>query len=411
MRLDKGRFKNVLLILNIIGPGLIAAAAGDDAGGITTYASVGASYGYKMLWGIFLMTFSLCVAQEMCARMGAVTGKGLASLIREQFGVKWTFFAMLTLMIANITLIISEFAGIAASMELFHISKYISVPIIAVIIWLIIIKGNYSSAEKFFLALSITLLSYIAAAFIVRPGWGDVLKNMTMPTIEMNRHFIQLFIGMAGTTIAPWMQFFLQSSVVDKGITIKHYKYERLDAYTGAILANLIAFFIIVTTAVTLHTAGITINTAADAALSLKPLAGEYAYILFGAGLFGASVMSASVLPLSTSYVICEAFGWESGLDNEFYEAPIFYSLYTALIIIGAGVITLFKVNLIDVMLISQVVNGILVPIILIFIIKLINNKELMGDYINSKPFNIIAWLTTIFIILLTVLLLYFTLS
>lgn len=409
MQSVKDRLKNMFFIFSIIGPGLIAAAAGDDAGGITTYASVGASYGYEMLWGMFLMTFSLCVAQEMCSRMGAVTGKGLAALIREQFGVKWTFFAMLTLMTANITIIISEFAGIAASMELFNISRYVSVPIMAAVIWIIIIKGSYSSAEKFFLALATTLLSYVAAAFIVKPDWGAVLKNTVVPTIEMDGNFIQLFIGMVGTTIAPWMQFYLQSSTVDKGLSIKHYKYERLDVFAGAIMANLIAFFIIVTAAATLHAGNVTINTAADAAISLKPLAGEYAYILFGAGLFGASVMAASILPLSTSYVICEAFGWESGLDNEFGEAPIFYSLYTALIIIGAGAITFLNVNLVKVMLISQVVNGILVPVILIFIIKLVNNKDLMGDYVNSKLFNIIAWFTAVFIIALTGLLLIYT--
>ncbi|TZE82796.1 Nramp family divalent metal transporter [Calorimonas adulescens] len=409
MRAGDNKLKNILTFLSIIGPGLVAAAAGDDAGGIATYATVGSAYGYKMLWGLLFMTFSLAVAQEMCSRMGTVTGKGLSALIREQFGVRWTFLAMLALLIANITIIISEFAGIAASMELFGISKYISVPIMAIIIWFIVIRGNYTSVEKFFLSLSLALFTYIITAFIVKPDWNIVLHDTFVPSFEWDRDFIQLFIGMVGTTIAPWMQFFLQSSIVDKGITIKHYKYERLDVYTGAIMADFIAFFIIVTTAATLNTHGISINTAADAAIALRPLAGKYATFLFGIGLFGASVMAASVLPLSTSYVICEAFGWESGLDNKFSEAPIFYSLYTILIIIGAGVITLFSVNLIEVMLVSQVINGILVPIILIFIIKLANNKELMGEYVNSKTFNIIAWITAVFIIILTVLLLLFS--
>jgi len=295
---NKSFIKQLIIFLSVLGPGIISAAAGDDAGGIATYATVGAELQYKMLWAIFLMTFSLVIVQEMAASMGAVTGKGLSDLIREQFGVKSTFFAMLTLFIANIAVTASEFAGIAASLELLNISKYISIPIMAVIIWLLVIKGSYKIVERVFIGFSILLLSYIVAGFMAKPDWGQVLHYTFTPTIEFNSRYLTLFVGTVGTTIAPWIQFYLQSSIVDKGITIKNYSYERIDAILGAIIADIIAFFIILSTASTLYPHGITIESAKDAALALKPFAGDYAPLIFGLGLFGVSVMSAAILPL-----------------------------------------------------------------------------------------------------------------
>lgn len=400
--------KQVLVFLTILGPGIIAASAGNDAGGITTYAMVGAELQYKMLWAIFLMTFSLIIVQEMAARMGAVTGKGLSDLIREQFGVKSTFFAMLTLFIANIAVTTSEFAGIAASLELFNISKYVSVPVMALIIWLLVLKGTYQTVEKVFMAFSMLLLSYIVAGFMAKPDWSEVVRHTFMPTVEWNSNFLTLFVGTVGTTIAPWMQFYLQSSIADKGITIKNYSYERIDTILGAIVADVIAFFIILSTASALYPHGITIESAKDAALALKPFVGTYAPIVFGIGLFGASVMAAAILPLSTSYAICEAFGWESGLDNKFEDAPVFFILYTALIIIGSCIVLFSSQLLVHIMLIAQVINGILVPVILIYMLKLTNNRRLMGEYVNSAIYNTIAWVTVIFTIALTVLMFVF---
>jgi Mn2+/Fe2+ NRAMP family transporter len=369
---------------------------------------VGAELQYKMLWAIFLMTFSLIIVQEMAARMGAVTGKGLSDLIREQFGVKSTFFAMLTLFIANVAVTTSEFAGIAASLELFNISKYVSVPVMALIIWLLVLKGTYQTVEKVFIAFSMLLLSYIVAGFMAKPDWSEVARHTFMPTVEWNSNFLTLFVGTVGTTIAPWMQFYLQSSIADKGITIKNYSYERIDTILGAIVADVIAFFIILSTASALYPHGITIESAKDAALALKPFVGTYAPIVFGIGLFGASVMAAAILPLSTSYAICEAFGWESGLDNKFEDAPVFFILYTVLIIIGACIVLFSSQLLVHIMLIAQVINGILVPVILIYMLKLTNNRRLMGEYVNSAIYNIIAWVTVIFTIALTVLMFVF---
>ncbi|MDK2903734.1 MAG: hypothetical protein PWQ93_1653 [Clostridiales bacterium] len=400
--------KQVLVFLTILGPGIIAASAGNDAGGITTYAMVGAELQYKMLWAIFLMTFSLIIVQEMAARMGAVTGKGLSDLIREQFGVKSTFFAMLTLFTANVAVTTSEFAGIAASLELFNISKYVSVPVMALIIWLLVLKGTYQTVEKVFIAFSMLLLSYIVAGFMAKPDWSEVARHTFMPTVEWNSNFLTLFVGTVGTTIAPWMQFYLQSSIADKGITIKNYSYERIDTILGAIVADVIAFFIILSTASALYPHGITIESAKDAALALKPFVGTYAPIVFGIGLFGASVMAAAILPLSTSYAICEAFGWESGLDNKFEDAPVFFILYTALIIIGSCIVLFSSQLLVHIMLIAQVINGILVPVILIYMLKLTNNRRLMGEYVNSAIYNTIAWVTVIFTIALTVLMFVF---
>lgn len=424
MRLIKNsKLKNILLFVSVLGPGLITANADNDAGGIATYASVGAAYGYNLLWALILITISLGIVQEMCARMGVVTGKGLSDLIREQFGVKLTFFAMVTLLIANVTTTIADFAGIAAATDLIASygfwgltagvkAKYVVVPVVALLLWFLVIKGNYKAVEKAFLALSLVFVSYVISGIIAKPDWSQVVRNTFIPSFNWkDSKFILLFIATIGTTITPWMQFFLQSSVVDKGIDIKSYKYERAEVLFGALVTDFVSFFIIVSTAAMIYyrSGPKEIQTAADAAIALKPLAGEYASLIFAVGLFGASVLAASVLPLSTSYAICEAFGWESGLDKKWNEAPVFFGLYTALIIIGAGYVLFPKINLIKIMLISQEVNGLLIPVILIYMLRLINNKEVMGEYVNSRGYNIVAWLTVIFVIALTVLLLALT--
>lgn len=399
------RWKKLLFIMTIIGPGLITVNAGNDAGGITTYASVGASYGYKMLWGLLIITFSLAVIQEMNARMAVVTGKGLSDLIREKFGVKLTFFAMTILLIANMGVVFGDFAGIAASLELFDISKYISIPIVSVSIWLLVTKGSYKKVENIFLLFTFVFFTYIISAFLTKPDWGHVMTSMVTPTIELNTGFLLTFIGMIGTTITPYMQFYLQSSIVDKKMSISEYKYEKLDVYLGAFWGNAVSFFIIVCTAVTLYKAGITITSAEEAAISLKPLAGEASFILFGAGLFGASVLATAVIPLSTSYAICEAFGWESGVDNDYKNAPAFFGIYTGIIILGALFILIPGISLIQIILITQQIAGILSPIILTFMIILINDKRIIGKYVNNITQNIISWATVVFIITLSIVL------
>lgn len=402
MKKDKKKF---LMILGIVGPGLITVNAGNDAGGIATYASVGASYGYSMLWGLLLITFSLAVIQEMNARMAVVTGKGLADLIREQFGVKFSAFAMAVLFIANFGVCIGDFAGIAASMELFGVSKYISVPVMTMFIWFIITKGSYTKVERFFLAFTLVFFSYIITCFIVKPDWHIVLSHVVTPTLKLEKGFILTFIGMIGTTITPYMQFYLQSAVVDKGIKIKDYKYEKLDVYLGAIWGDLISFFIIVCTAVTLYKAGITISSAGEAAMALKPLAGNYAAILFGAGLFGASVLAATIIPISTTYAICESFGFERGMNNKLKEAPVFYGIFTVMIISSSAIALIPNLSLVNIMLVTQELAGILSPVILIFMVVLINKKELMGRYVNNKIQNIVICLTVAFIVILSAIL------
>ncbi|QCX34729.1 divalent metal cation transporter [Caloramator sp. E03] len=402
-KIKNKKIKNILFILSIIGPGLITVNAGNDAGGIATYAAVGAHFGYKMLWGLLLITFSLAVIQEMNARMAIVTGKGLSDLIREQFGVKLAFFAMLTLFIANFGVCVGDFAGIAASMELFGVSKYISVPVVAIFTLFVITRGNYSKIEKIFLIFTFVFFSYIITCFIAKPQWNIVFKEMFTPQIEYNKEFILTFIGMIGTTITPYMQFYLQSSIVDKGLGIDDYKYEKIDVYLSAIWGDMVSFFIIVTTAITLYKNGIRIEGAEQAALALKPLAGQYASALFGIGLFGASALAIAIIPLSTTYAICEAFGFERGLDNEFKEAPIFYGIFIGMIITSAIIVLLPKISLVGIMLFTQQLAGMLSPIILIFMVRLTNKKDVMGKYINNKIQNIIIWITVTFIIILSI--------
>lgn len=381
--------------LAIMGPGIIAACAGNDAGGITTYSVAGASFGNSMLWLIILLLFILIVVQEMAARMGAVTGRGLSDLIRETFGVRWTTFAMLVLLVANGGTVIAEFAGIAAASELLGVSRYIAVPIMAAVAWLIVIKGSYMVAERVFLIFTAAFLAYPIAAYLARPNWGEVMHATVVPTLQGNTVFLAMAITVVGTTVSPYMQFFLQSSVVDKGIGVEDYHYERADVISGVIFSILIAFFIMLSTAATLFPREITIETAAQAAEALVPFAGPYAEVLFAAGLFGASMLAASVLPLSTAYAVAEAFGWERGVSRSFGEAKEFTSLYTGLIVIGAIVVLVPGLSLIGTMLVSQFLNGILLPVVLVFMILLVNRRELMGRYVNGPIYNLIACATT----------------
>ncbi|MHC6180117.1 Nramp family divalent metal transporter [Clostridium sp. JNZ X4-2] len=395
----------ILFILSIIGPGLITVNAGNDAGGITTYATIGASYGYKMLWGILIITFSLSVIQEMNARMAVVTGKGLSDLIRESFGVKWSLFAMSILFIANFGVCVGDFAGIAASLELFRISKYITIPLTAFLVWFLITKGSYRRTEKAFLAFTFVFFSYIITCIKVHPNWMEVMKAAITPSIEFNKAYILTFIAMIGTTITPYMQFYLQSSIVDKKLSLKDYRYEKLDVYLGAFWGDLVSFFIIICTAVTLHRSGITINSAEQAAMALKPLVGNYSTVLFAIGLFGASVLATMVIPLSTTYAICEAFGFEGSLNDSFNEAKVFYGIFTFMIIFSSALVLIPKLSLVGIMLVTQQIAGILCPVILIFMVLLTNNKDIMGDYTNNKFQNTVIWITVLFIVILSVVL------
>ena len=395
--------RNIMLFLAIVGPGIITANVDNDAGGITTYSLAAANYGYDILWTMIPTTIALVVVQEMCARMGAVTGKGLADLIRESFGVKVTFYVMIALFLTNMGNTISEFAGIAASMELFGISKYISVPVCATLVWLLIVKGSYKSVEKVFLAACLVYISYPVAAIMAGPDWGVVLKASVTPTLKSDSAFIMTLIGIVGTTIAPWMQFYQQSAVVEKGITAKEYSFTRLDVIIGCVLAIVVAVFMMVACAATIHQHGLKIETAADAALALKPLVGPHASTLFAIGLFNASLFGACILPLSTAFYICEGLGWESGVDKDFDQAPQFFWLFTIIIIISALLILIPNAPLIMIMFISQVVNGAVLPLVLIFILILINDKKLMGDFVNKPTFNIIASLTVIIMVVLTI--------
>ena len=397
----KGK-RNLLIMLGIIGPGIITANAGNDAGGITTYSVVGAHYGYSMLWGMLIIGIGLAVIQEMNARMAVVTGKGLSDLIRERFGVRWAFFAMLVLLIANLGVCIGDFAGIAASLELFNISKYFSIPVITILIWILLTKGDYSKAEKVFFVLTLAFLSYFITAILVKPNWGHVFTSIVRPQAKFDSGYFLVLIGMVGTTITPYMQFYLQSSIVDKGISIKEYTYEKLDVYVGTAFAIITALFITVCTAETLFKSGISITYAQDAALALRPLAGNNSFILLAIGLFGASLLACCVIPLSTAYAVCEAFGFESGVDNKIKEAPVFFGLFLFMLIISAAVILVPNISLIKIILFTQQLAGILCPIVLIFMVKLVNDKEVMGLYTNTALQNFIARGTIILIIILT---------
>ncbi|HSN73710.1 MAG TPA: Nramp family divalent metal transporter, partial [Anaerolineae bacterium] len=380
------------MLLAVVGPGIITANVDNDAGGITTYSVAGAHYGYSLLWMMPLVALALIVVQEMSARLGVVTGKGLADLIREQLGVRLTALIIGIFLFANLANTVSEFAGVAASMEIFGVSKYLSVPIAAVVVWLLIVKANYKWVERVFLAASAIFLAYIISGVLARPPWGEVAKAFVTPSFQFEPGYVAIFVTIIGTTIAPWMQFYQQSSIVDKGLKITEYAYERIDVVVGSLFAVIVASFIMIACAATLHTNGVRIESAKDAALALGPLAGRYASSLFAFGLLNASVFSAAILPLSTAYVVCEAFGWEAGVNHGWRDAPIFFTVYTALIILGAGVILLPIQSLVKTMMASQTLNGMLLPIILIVMLRLINEKRLMGRWVNGRAFNILAW-------------------
>ena len=392
----------VWLLLAVMGPGIIAASAGNDSGGISTYSQAGAKYGYQMLWMMFLMTFSLVIVQEMAGRMGAVTGKGFAALIRERFGVRPTFFAMLALLASNAATSVAEFAGIAAAMELFGVSRYVAVPVAAVVVWLLVVRGSFRNVEKVLLALSLVFVAYIITAFAAKPDWLVVGRSLVTPSFQMNPAFFSLAVALTGTTIAPWMQFFVQSNIVDKGTSIKEWALAKWDVIAGAVAANFVAIFIIVTTGTVLHPKGIVITLASDAAIALTPLVGHYATILFAIGLLSASFLAACVLPLTAGYSICEAFGWEAGVDRKFSEAPAFIGIYTFVIFVGAAIILIPGANLIAVMILSQVINGMMLPFLLIFMMIIINDRRIMGDHVNGRIFNVIAWITIVSAIALT---------
>lgn len=388
--------------LAILGPGVIAANAGNDAGGIATYASVGADYGYKLLWTFIPITISLCIVQEMCARMGVVTGKGLSDLIREQFGVRPTALVMLALLIANGGVTISEFIGIGLALEMFGVPRFVSVPLAAFAIWWLIVKGSYARVERIFLIMSLVFFGYIISAFLAEPDWAEVGSGFLQPTIQFDSGYLFTMVAVIGTTISPYMQVFVQSSVAEKETPLEEYWLTRIDVFIGTIFAMAVAFFIVVSTAATLHKQGVRIETAADAARALEPLAGSYASILFAIGLFGASMLAAGVLPLATAYSISEALGFEKGVSRNFLEAPTFLGIFTGLIVVGAIVAMSPGFSPIQILLITQVVNGLLLPILLVAIILLVNKREIMGDHVNSFAYNIFAVLTAIVVSVLS---------
>jgi Mn2+/Fe2+ NRAMP family transporter len=396
----------IALLLAVVGPGFITANVDNDAGGIFTYSQAGAQFGYSLLWTMIPITIALVVVQEMASRMGAVTGKGLSDLIREEFGFRLTFFVMLALVITNFGNVVAEFAGVASSLELFGWSKYIVVPMAAAIVWLMVVRGTYDSIEKIFLTASAFYVCYIIAGVLAHPDWkAAAFATVTRPQAAgiRNYGYIYMVIALVGTTIAPWMQFYLQASVVEKGITVRQYAASRWDVILGCLFTDIVAWFIIVACAATLYANGHhDIGSAADAAQALRPLAGEYAYLLFAAGLFNASLFAASILPISTAYAVCEGLGFESGLDKKFHEAPVFYWLYTLLIVLGAGVLLVPHIPLVYVSVLSQVANGIVLPFVLIFMLLLTNDKELMGEHTNSRRYNIVAWVTVVVMIGLT---------
>ena len=380
--------------LAAMGPGLIAAMAGDDSGGIATYSSVGAQYGYSMLWAMLLIVVLLVLVQEMCARMGAVTGKGLSDLIRERFGMRWSALVTLALFLGNSAIVITEFVGIGAAAELFGIPRWLAVPPMALLIWWLVTKGSYDRVEKIFVLLSLAFLAYIITAFIVQPPWGDIVHAMLVPDLSKVRDaaYLTSLVAVIGTTISPYMQLYAQSSIVEKGVTPADYKYERVDTITGAVSSVLIASFIIIAAAATLHTHQIQVNSASDAALALAPLAGSLAEALFAVGLFGASMLAAAVLPLTTAYAVTEAIGFERGVSFSFREAPFFMGLFTFLIVLGTAVAMLPGLPIIPLLISTQIINGVLLPLELVFIMLLVNDKSLMGKYTNRRLFNVIAW-------------------
>jgi NRAMP (natural resistance-associated macrophage protein)-like metal ion transporter len=397
------RFRyHLAVFFAVVGPGFITAVVDNDAGGIFTYSAAGARYGYLPLWTLLTNTIVLVITQEMCSRMGAVTGKGLSDLIREEFGLRITFLLMGVLVLANMTNVMAEFAGVASSLELFHISRYISVPLAAFAVWFLVVKGSYQSVEKIFLFACVFYVTYIISGILVKPDWKEAALYSVRPVLMLDSGYIYMLIGMVGTTIAPWMQFYLQAAVVEKGVTAKDYLKSRVEVIVGCFMTSVIAFFIIVACAGAIYSVRPReIRDASEAALGLKPF-GEYAFLLFSAGLFNASIFAACILPLSTAYSVCEGLGFEAGVNKRMKDAPIFYSLYTLLIVVGAGVVLIPKFPLVQMILLSQVLNGILLPFVLIFMVLLINKVDIMGEWVNSRTFNLVSWAAVVIMIGLT---------
>lgn len=402
---EKPIIRNLIIFLAVLGPGIVTGSVDNDAGGITTYSVAGAIYGYKLLWTLIPSFIILAVVQEMNARMGIVTGKGLADLIRENFGVKITFFIFLGLVAADIGNTATEFAGVAGSMDVFGISKYLSVPLIAVVVWILVVKGNYKTTERIFLLFSFCLLSYIVSAVLAKPDWGQVGSAIIKPSMHINKDYLGMVLGIVGTTVAPWMQFYMQSAVIEKRIKIEDYKFVIADVIIGCVATVVVAFFIIVACAATLHQNGIVINEAKDAAISLKPFAGIFASELFAFGLFVASVFSATILPLATAFYVCEAFGFEAGINKKINEAPQFYALFTFIILVATIIILIPNAPLIAITIWSQIINAMLLPVVLISMITMVNNTKIMGKYTNNNFQNTVGWSTTVILILMTIML------
>jgi NRAMP (natural resistance-associated macrophage protein)-like metal ion transporter len=401
----RGR-RGVFAFLAVMGPGLIAGIAGNDAGGITTYSKFGAETGYRLLWLFPLTVVILAVVQEMAARLGVITGQGLSDLIRDRFGVRWTAFAMLVLLVANIANTIAQFAGIAAAGEIFGISKYLTVPLVAVLIWALVLFASYRTVERVFLSVMVVFAAYIVSAFLAKPDWAEVAHGLTTPTIDLEGTTLLLMVAFVGTTITPYMQFYLQSAVAEKGIGVEELRLEQADAVVGSIWTNLVALFIVIATATTLYAAGVHVEQAGDAARALAPIAGPLATTLFAIGLFGASALAATIMPISTAYVVCEAFGWESGVGRRWRDAPAFFTLYTFVLFVGAVVVLLPGIDLIGIILASQYLQGLLLPIVLIFMLKLVNDEALLGRHVNGLRLNVLAVICIGLVVLLDVVLL-----
>ena len=397
------RFRHhTVIFFAVLGPGFITAVVDNDSGGIYTYSAAGARFGYLPLWTLLPITMALIITQEMCSRMGAVTGKGLSDLIREEFGLRITFLMMALLVVTNITNVMAEFAGVASSLELFRVSRYISVPLAAIAVWFLVVKGNYQSVEKIFLFACVLYVTYVISGFLVKPDWKEAAVRSVKPVLLLEPAYIYMLIGMVGTTIAPWMQFYLQAAVVEKGITAKEYAESRIEVVVGCIMTAIIAFFIIVACAGAIYSVmPKDIDSAAEAALALKPF-GEYAFLLFAAGLLNASIFAASILPLSTAYTVCEGLGFEAGVNRRMREAPIFYYLYTSLIVVGGGVVLIPGFDLVRMTILSQVLNGMLLPFVLIPMVILINKRDLMGEWVNPRWFNLVSWITVVVMVGLT---------
>jgi len=408
---SKSRWRWLIVFLAILGPGIITSNVDNDAGGIAVYSIAGAHFGYSFIWSLIPIFLVLIVIQEMSARLGVVSGKGLSDLIREKFGVRMTFYLLSALVVTNFGNTIAEFAGVASALEIFNVSRFFSVPVGAILVWLLVVKGTYKSVEKVFLVACLFYVTYLISGFMAKPDWSMVARSVTRPEFGLTAGSVTMLVGLVGTTIAPWMQFYLQSAVVEKNIKLKEYKNARADVILGSFIVNVVAFFIIVVCAATLFKAGIRIETAKDAALALAPLAGKYCSALFAFGLLNASLFAASILPLSTAFVVCEGMGWENGVDKKFSEAPQFYGLYSVLIFAGAGFILLPGLPLFPIMFVTQVLNGVLLPFVLIFILIIINDKKIMGEHVNKKGFNIFAWTVSGLMIILSLVMLITLLS